>query len=806
MEEIKCVFCNDTFQYILSFISHIKKKHRNISSLTCPYYTCDRKYNRLDSYKYHLKKHFKLSENVKEINESVDLSYELTENDFTPNSFHTNDIDEPLVNNDLSPSYLNLKFDLIRQIVKSYCNDSIPRNKTLEIIRNVANAFRNYLLVLKSMLVDANVCSEILTFINTLCDNSVIDSEYKLINEFKKSKYFVEVQFITLHKELQECIMFAGQTVLKNIEYSIAILPLHEMFSILFQKTQFLAESIAYLNTLAYNNSEIVCNYMQSPAWREKEEKCSEPGTLLMPLFIYFDEFEPDNALGSHAGMQKLAGVYIKLPGIPEYLQSKLSHIFVSMLLFAEDRKKFGNTAVFQNFITELNKLQANGIEIKTPITFNGENITNVKIIPAIVLGDNLGLNAILGFSESFSSNYYCRLCKEHRDDIKLASNENVYMLRNPENYEQDLQDKDFKSSGIKENSVWNDLNNFHVTQNHCVDVMHDLLEGVCHYVLIFILKRFIEYHKFFSLQQLNYRMLTFDFGPINSRNKPPILNSDFHKKNKLKLSASETLVFLKSFNLMLGDLILECDEWDLYLLLRQIVVIACESESIQKGIPEHFHQLVCEHNSLYMKLTQTTLKPKFHNLFHYATIMRKVGPLKHISSMRFESVHKTLKNICNSSNNKVNILKTIFTKYQIKLFDLFVNYADVLDKKIEIGKTREVKCNELEKFGIYSEFALTTVSQLQYKHMFFKPGMVVHIGEYEDNIPLFGLIHCICSVDDMFSLCVQRLLNHGFDSHYHAFRIDVEEIFYSISIKDLESTLKSYITITKENVMYINT
>lgn len=32
-----------------------------------------------------------------------------------------------------------------------------------------------------------------------------------------------------------------------------------------------------------------------------------------------------------------------------------------------------------------------------------------------LIAGDNLGLNSLLGFSESFSADYFCRLCISHR-------------------------------------------------------------------------------------------------------------------------------------------------------------------------------------------------------------------------------------------------------------------------------------------------------------------------------------------------------------------------------------------------------
>lgn len=248
-----------------------------------------------------------------------------------------------------------------------------------------------------------------------------------------------------------------------------------------------------------------------------------------------------------------------------------------------------------------------------------------------------------------------------------------------------------------------------------------------------------------------------------------------------------------------------DCQEWSLFLLLKKIVFVACESDSFQTGVPEHFQQLVCEHNDLYMQLTKSTLQPKFHNLLHCANIMKQIGPLKHISSMRFESLHKELKKICNSSNNKINLLKTIYTKYEVKLFDFLINYSDILDAKIELGHSVEMTSDTFRKYNILSTVPLRVLSNLQYNEIYFKPGMVIQIGEYDDNIPLFGLIIHICCFDDSFFLCVQRLLTHGFDSHYHAFRVEYENVFLSVNVLYLESNYTGYICTSKEDCFYIN-
>lgn len=127
------------------------------------------------------------------------------------------------------------------------------------------------------------------------------------------------------------------------------------MFDILFNETQFLSEILSYISCLKQRNDDV----------------------------IYFDEFEPNNSLGSHSGFKKLVGVYIKIPCVPEYLQAQLSHIFVAMLLFSDDRKKFGNTSIFTPFIEELNFLQTTGIEIKNHV--DGGRFNKVKIIPSLI-------------------------------------------------------------------------------------------------------------------------------------------------------------------------------------------------------------------------------------------------------------------------------------------------------------------------------------------------------------------------------------------------------------------------------------
>ena len=52
-------------------------------------------------------------------------------------------------------------------------------------------------------------------------------------------------------------------------------------------------------------------------------------------------------------------------------------------------------------------------------------------------------------------------------------------------------------------------------------DAMHDILEGVLHYGVKEMLKEFIFVEKLFTLDKLNRRISTFDYGYQDDSNKP---------------------------------------------------------------------------------------------------------------------------------------------------------------------------------------------------------------------------------------------------------------------------------------------
>lgn len=235
-----------------------------------------------------------------------------------------------------------------------------------------------------------------------------------------------------------------------------------------------------------YAETGIISNFIQGQFWKEKLAELTRllgVGKFFVPLFMFCDDVELGNALGSHSGSNKIGAVYFSIPSFPSYFTSILSNIFVNTLFYGSDRSKYGNAKVFHRLVEELNDLRENGLEINV-------NDAKVKIYfqLSMILGDNLGLHALLGFYESFNSKCPCRVCKAFIDNIKKLTKEDPSLLRKREDYEEDCLKQNQNATGISERCFFHRVFGYHVTENICLDLMHDLFEGFGNFAMVKIL------------------------------------------------------------------------------------------------------------------------------------------------------------------------------------------------------------------------------------------------------------------------------------------------------------------------------
>ena len=77
------------------------------------------------------------------------------------------------------------------------------------------------------------------------------------------------------------------------------------------------------------------------------------------------------------------------------------------------------------------------------------------------------------------------------------------------------------KTYGINKRSCLTQSRYFHVIGGLPPDAMYDILEGVLQYCVKLTLKVFVLEKKFFTTEELNRRILLFDYGYQNDSNKP---------------------------------------------------------------------------------------------------------------------------------------------------------------------------------------------------------------------------------------------------------------------------------------------
>jgi len=259
-------------------------------------------------------------------------------------------------------------------------------------------------------------------------------------------------------------------------------IPLRHTLQKFFELPDVFTSTIDYINSL--KGSETITNFIQSELWREKRKTFGDDA-LVFPLFIYYDDWEVNNPLGSHS--TSLGGVYYFIPCLPPECASRLENIFLALLFNTEARKDFGNNQTFAPLIEELNFLEQIGITINV----DGK-LSKIYFMLGLLLGDNLGLHAMCGFVESFRANYSCRLCKIHRSISQSSCLEDESIIRTRTSYNIDLALANSSLTGIKEECVFNAISSFHVIDNVYVDIMHDILEGIAHYDMIPIVNHFI--------------------------------------------------------------------------------------------------------------------------------------------------------------------------------------------------------------------------------------------------------------------------------------------------------------------------
>lgn len=255
------------------------------------------------------------------------------------------------------------------------------------------------------------------------CNNifAGLHSDYERLQALKETNFYIaptsyvigsqyrpktQMNKIVMNHELDTGQYISMKEVLKHF------LELPGCFDVIISNLEYLSQ-----------RDEPFSNIVQGEMWKEKVAEHFFYKTVL-PLLFFFDDMDPDNITGSHAGHHKLGALYYTIACIPQDYASKLDNIFLASL-FLSECKIHGNMNLFRPVIQDLIDLEKNGLIITTS---SGEK--QIYFSLCLLLGDNLGIHSICGLSEGFNANYPCRMCKHHRNEIAFMTAIDTNKLR----------------------------------------------------------------------------------------------------------------------------------------------------------------------------------------------------------------------------------------------------------------------------------------------------------------------------------------------------------------------------------------
>ena len=555
----------------------------------------------------------------------------------------------------------------------------------------------------------------------------------------------------------------------ENIVSKACLMPIKRQFTQFFESGNVFNETVENMRLL--EESKEITNVLNGSLWKTVKSKYDNK--MVMPYFLYSDEVEMNDAIGAHSGTHKVTGLYYNFPTIPSHFLSRLENIFVAGFIKAADIARVGPSTALKELVDTLKELEDSGIEL----VINGKTHLVYFVLMGI-LGDNLGINTLMGFATSFSSLMYCRFCTqtkyESQTSICLDQNRN----RTKQNYEIDVQ-KSFRESGIKEVSVFNDMAHYHVAEFAIVDIMHDFYShGICSYDLSLVLSYMIQTLKI-SLHTINYRIQMFDVQETERRNTFKTITREHIKTGNFKMTAREMMLFVHYFPLMFGDLIPANDYvWSFVLSLVELTTLVLLPKyndellnTLEKQIEyHHFH---------YRQLFAEPLKPKYHILLHYVQTIRKIGPPRYTWSFRFEAFHQVFKKYCRNITSRKNICLTLCIKAKL-IFIHDIEHMNHFKNPIVYKNPINLRSIDLSYFSLLdlTNELLTSnfkaVSKVSYKGTDYKVGQfLTKTTNNMKTVKLYEIKDILIATDTVVKVACQQWKVEKYSYHFASFEVD---------------------------------
>lgn len=765
---MECFVCHNTCDSTENYFAHLNT-HVFSSNVEyqCTYTGCFQKFIRKYAFKRHVTMHF-LSGSKKtclKINEKIDdsgfpeLCVSASNQICTENQTNNSHIDPKT--SDYKRNLTEMYDSASKFITKLHSIANFSRSDVNSIRKLVEELILIPVINVIEMCQIPSNCAE-KTFSSLLLD-------VKNIFEHVKTDYMFEKTL----KDKDLIGTIETFSVNNDPKSSGVLMPLEFQFKKLFEKNDYLDDVLKHMKHI--EESKKYENFIQGKLWKQK--KILYPGKTLIPYFLYGDDFGINNPLGSKSNRHSMCHFYYSFPCIPEK-SSKLSNVFLAYSIKSSDIKNHGNNSL-EHFVNALKKLEISGVNIKTK---NGYK--NIKFVMGLLLGDNLGLNVTLGFSKSFSANYYCRFCLSKKSECQKEFNENKCILRNRINYKESIDRGTMREIGISSICIFNNIPSFHCTENFSVDIMHDVFEGICHHVLSNSILYFLKTMKFFTFEVLNKRLKTFRYDQHDKGNEKLSISIQELENHKLKMSAKQMLSFCQYFTVLIGEYIPNGDSVWLFILKFFELIEDMLCYQVTDALIEQIRSKIEYLNRRYQILFKCHLTPKFHFLLHYTTVIKQSGPLRNLWCFKYEGKHKEFKIYSHVITSRKNIAKSFSFKQQTafanflledeKLKDISFK-SELLDLDVKRKISNKINIS-VDDFSIFLEANIWGYNYDSKKI----------IAKFTTDFELFQIKFIITTICKQIILCCNKIFAE-FNTHYSAFEFrKISKQYSYINIIDI--------------------
>lgn len=451
--------------------------------------------------------------------------------------------------------------------------------------------------------------------------------------------------------------------------------------------------------------------------------------------------------------------------------------------------KRYGLNNVLKPVVKDFKKME-NGINFADGTLIEGSLFATT--------GDNLSQNGACGLKESFGrTRHSCRYCLADLDNIHKMTEEDESLIRSKEDHDRQVEmienavgqerEKLMTDFGINRRSVLNELKEHHVTEGAPPDIIHDLILGVIpktlqHFCQHIILKKI-------SLDDLNKRIASFDYGYSEVDKRPPTLKASHLVPGAgIKLSAVEmwTLAYVLPF--VVHDLVeYDCPFFRNYLTLLEITCIIFGYE-ISLGMIDVLADLITEYlNGFTEQYGADTLIPKQHFLIHYPRLILYFGPLCTYMSLRPEANHQVFKRITQGMRNYKNLPLTLSVRYQLRQAHDLLN---PLTKQVQFGKQKFVINYDLP----FSNFLpagelLCITSWVKVNDVKYVPAKcLIAIGYSIENEPQFAALEVILKYNEGPIFICRTVKTIMLNMRLMAYEVSVQDEFKVYRPNDLKT------------------